>query len=160
MSGLYQKNYFSNNSSSQDGGGLMDWIKRRNGILIVTMLFIIVAIIIDVTTHSQVSSKGQQAMMSLWALMIGLFFFLSIYVFGGEAGYKSDKPSQSKWVFSIIMLIFIILDLIWACVLVAISENELSGKEKGILYGRLIVLYTALITLSVNQQFKIIRKSS
>ena len=158
MSGLYQKNYFSNNSSSQDGGGLMDWIKRRNGILIVTMLFIIVAIIIDVTTHSQVSSNSQKAMMGLWAIMIGLFFFFSIYVFGGEAGYNKDKPSQSKWVFSIIMLVFIILDLIWACVLVSISENELSGKEKGILYGRMILLYFALLVIQINQHVRIIRK--
>ena len=157
MSGLYQKDYLNINSSSQSGAGGFD-LKNRNWVLIITILLILVAIIIDVTTHSGTSSGGQKAMLGLWASMFGLYFIFIIIIFGGKSGY--EKPSKFKWVLNIIAIIFITLDLIWACVLVAISDNELSGKEKGILYGRLIVLYTALITLSVNQQFKIIRKSS
>ena len=97
-------------------------------------------------------------MLGLWASMFGLYFLFAIIIFGGKSGYNEKKPSKFKWVLNIIAIVFITLDLIWACVLVAISDNQLSGKEKGILYGRLIVLYTALITLSVNQQFKIIKK--
>ena len=153
MNSLYQKGYFNLSSTSQNGGVEC---RNRNAVLIVTILFILVAIIIDVAAHSQTSSTSQKAMTGLWAIMMGLYFIFVLIIFTR----KETKHSKALWVLNIVATVFISLDLIWACVLVAISDNQLFGKEKSILYGRLIVLYTALITLSVNQQFKIIRKSS
>ena len=68
---------------------------------------------------------------------------------------ETTKPSKALWVLNIVATVFISLDLIWACVLVAISENDLSTKEKGKLYGNMIVLYLALISLQLHRQFKI-----
>ena len=148
MSSLYQKDYLNLSPTSQNGG--VEY-KDRNGILIVTILFILIAIIIDVATHSQTSSTSQKAMTGLWAIMMGLYFIFVLIIFTR----KETKHSKALWVLNIVATVFISLDLIWACVLVAISENDLSTKEKGKLYGNMIVLYLALISLQLHRQFKI-----
>ena len=168
MSGLYQKNYFNTVSSSQSGSGI-----RREGdnviaeatvkatvkvnpfsrqwSVIVTVLFILVAIIIDVTTHFNRDTPAQQAMLGLWISMLVLYFFCACVVIKDNDGCKPNTKTN------IAAIIFVVLDLIWACVLIAISKNDLSGKEKGILYGRIIVLYTALISLHIGKAIKYFR---
>ena len=149
MNSLYQKGYFNLSSTSQNGGVEC---RNRNAVLIVTILFILVAIIIDVAAHSQTSSTSQKAIMGLWAIMMGLYFIFVLIIFTRK---ETTKPSKALWVLNIVATVFISLDLIWACVLVAISENDLSTKEKGKLYGNMIVLYLALISLQLHRQFKI-----
>jgi len=140
MSGLYNKDYF--NTNSKYGGAPITFNSNRNWQLLFVILLVFVVIIIDVATKLKTDTDAQKAMVGLWAGMLGIFLILTLYTIGGQAT-KAKRNTQ------IVMLVFILLDLLWACVLLAISSPDLSGKEKGVLYGRLIVLYSIPIFLSV-----------
>jgi hypothetical protein len=147
MSGLYNKNFL--NSPSQDGGAFSD-VQWR---LIIVILLVFVIVIIDVATKSETGSTAQIAMLSLWIIMLVIPFLGSIYTLGG-------KNTNAKRNTQIILLVFLVLDLIWACVLLAISSPDLSGKEQGVLFGRMIVLYSIPIILFSVRLYDIVKNPS
>ena len=121
------------------GDGLGDCHWR----LVLIILLVLIAVIIDVTTHSEFDSVAQKVMVGLWSSMFLIFLILSLYVLGGD-------NTRGRKIGAIVMTVLIVLDFIWAAVLIGISSTELSTKEKSILYGRLVLLYSipTIITIA------------
>lgn len=132
----------SNNFVSKLFGGAS---KKPKWILVLTILLILIAIIIDITTHAKFNSTNQKAMVGVWSSLLGLYFLFAIVTLVFK---------ESSKILNILLMILTLLQLIFGAVLVGISDNELSGREQAILYGRLTTLYLALFVFHLGRYFQ------
>ena len=117
---------------------------RMTGIII---LFLLVTLIITILPYIEKSdNKVKEGIYGSWIGLTVIYFvscsFLLYFtnIIKGKTGFK---------ITSIVFGIFAFIQLILGCVLLAIENPDIDGREKGILFGKLIMLYVVLIIIHI-----------